>query len=135
MTDVTSSRSAPAVESELEVELHDVFHVTQLTRGTALETEIGADHVVLEPHQTSKIHRHNLAETVLYMLDGAGIVVIEDTDHLVQRGDRICIRPGQFHGVRTGTSSLTFLSVQTPPILDEATGRFDLEPMEDPATS
>ena len=130
MTDVTD-RIAPVVDSDLEVELHDVFHVTQLTRGTALEHEVGADHVVLEPHQTSKIHRHNLAETVLYVLDGAGVVVVEDTDHVVHGGDRIRIRPGQFHGVRTGDSSLTFLSVQTPPILDESTGRFDLEPLED----
>lgn len=130
MADVTAPRIAPVVDSDLEVELHDVFHVTQLTRGTELETEVGADHVILEPHRTSKIHRHNLAETVLYILEGSGIVVIEDTDHAVTPGDRIRIRPGQFHGVRTGESSLTFLSVQTPPILDEATGRFDLEPLE-----
>ena len=129
MADITVNRTAPVVDADLEVELHDVFHVTQLTRGTALETEVGADHVVLEPHRTSKIHRHNLAETVLYVLDGTGVVVVGGTDPAVMAGARIRIRPGQVPGVRAGGTWLTFLSVQTPPILDEATGRFDLEPL------
>jgi quercetin dioxygenase-like cupin family protein len=116
------------IERDLPTELHDVFQVVQLTRGTQLQNDVGADLVRLDPHQTSQIHRHNLADTVLYMLDGAGIVVVDDVDHAVRAGDRITIRPAQFHGVRTADDPLTFISIQTPPILDEATGHLDLEP-------
>ena len=37
-------------------------------------------------------------------------------------------RDRPFHGVRTEEESLTFLSVQSPPILDKARGTLDLEP-------
>ena len=90
------------LDRDLAVELHDVFQVMQLTRDTPLESLVGVDLVSLEPGQTSQIHRHNRAETVLYMLDGAGVVVIDDTDHAVTAGDRVRIPAGAFHGVRTG---------------------------------
>jgi hypothetical protein len=46
----------------------------------------------------------------------------------VQAGGRILIGKGVYHGFATAASSLRFLSVQSPPILDEATGQLDLEP-------
>jgi quercetin dioxygenase-like cupin family protein len=119
-------------DQNLAVDVHDVFHVKQLARDTELESVVGADYVRLDPQQTSKIHRHNRAETVLYILEGSGVVVVEDTDHPVVPGDRICIRTGEFHGVRTEAESLTFISIQSPPILDKSTGAFDLEPRDDP---
>ncbi len=115
-------------DSNLVVDVNDVFQVMQLTQGTDLESIVGADYVRLDPEQTSKIHRHNRAETVLYILDGHGVVVVEDVDHNVVAGDRIRIRTGQYHGVRTSDASLVFLSVQSPPILDKSTGVLDLEP-------
>jgi mannose-6-phosphate isomerase-like protein (cupin superfamily) len=120
--------SAPIRDRDLATELHDIFHVTQLTRDTDLESRVGVDHVTVEPGQTSQIHRHNRAETVLYISAGAGTVVIEDVDHAVTAGDRVRIRPGEYHGVRTGDQPLTFISVQSPPILDQSTGTLDLEP-------
>jgi quercetin dioxygenase-like cupin family protein len=120
--------SEPVSDRNLVVDVNDVFQVMQLTRGTELESIVGADYVRLDPEQTSKIHRHNRAETVLYILDGQGVVVVEDVDHNVVAGDRIRIRTGQYHGVRTEASALAFLSVQSPPILDKSTGVLDLEP-------
>jgi quercetin dioxygenase-like cupin family protein len=120
--------SEPVSDRNLVVDVNDVFQVMQLTRGTELESIVGADYVRLDPEQTSKIHRHNRAETVLYILDGNGVVVVEDVDHNVVTGDRIRIRTGQYHGVRTEASALVFLSVQSPPILDKSTGVLDLEP-------
>ena len=120
--------SEPVSDRNLVVDVNDVFQVMQLTRGTELESIVGADYVRLDPEQTSKIHRHNRAETVLYILDGHGVIVVEDVDHNVVAGDRIRIRIGQYHGVRTASSSLAFLSVQSPPILDKSTGVLDLEP-------
>lgn len=110
---------------------HDIFDVTQLTSGSELETLVAADHVRVEPGQESQIHRHNEAETVLFVLDGSGTVVVDDIDHDVAVGDRIHIGRGVFHGVRTGADqALVFLSVQSPPILDAAAGRLDLEPRQ-----
>jgi quercetin dioxygenase-like cupin family protein len=121
-----------AIDRNLAVEVHDVFHVMQLARDTELESVVGADYVRLDPQQTSKIHRHNRAETVLYILEGRGVVVVEETDHTVVAGDRIRIRPGEFHGVRTEAEGMVFISIQSPPILDKSTGAFDLEPRDDP---
>lgn len=122
--------TTPTRDRDLDTELHDIFHVTQLTRDTELESRVGVDHVTVAPGQTSQIHRHNRAETVLYIVEGAGTVVIEDVDHAVTAGDRVRIRPGEFHGIRTGRESLTFISVQSPPILDQSTGTLDLEPRQ-----
>lgn len=117
------------VEGDLEVELHDVFQVMQLTRGTKLEADVAADLVQMDADQVSQIHRHNLAETVLYFLDGAAIVRVGDSDVPVQAGDRLTIGRAVFHGVRTPDSPCRFLSVQTPPILNKSTGFRDLEPL------
>lgn len=116
------------VDSDLEVELHDVFHVMQLTRSTALESDVACDLVSMQPDQRSQIHRHNLAETVLYFLDGAAVVTVGDTEHAVVAGDRVAIGRGVFHGVTTSGEGCRFISVQTPPILNATTGFRDLEP-------
>ena len=78
------------------------------------------------------MHRHNMAETVLYFLDGAGEVLLgADYEPVaVQAGDRLRIGKGVFHAVRTGPSNLRFLSVQAPPILDVEAGTRDLEPID-----
>jgi quercetin dioxygenase-like cupin family protein len=121
----------PPVDRDLEVELHDVFHVMQLTRGTKLEADVAADLVEMEPGQRSQIHRHNFAETVLYFLDGRATVRVGDDDVAVRAGDRLTIGKAVFHGVATDAADgCRFLSVQTPPILNKTTGFRDLEPLE-----
>lgn len=118
---------AELLDSDVPVERQDVFDVRQVCRDTLLENLVGADLVDLEQGSVSKIHRHNRAETVLYFLDGsADVVVGEDTIH-VRKGDRLRIGKGVFHGLRTPDSKVTFLSVQSPPILDKSTGVLDLE--------
>jgi len=118
-------------DSNLEVELHDVFHVTQVTRGTALAEVVAADLVDVDPHQESSMHRHNNAETVLYFLEGRGEVLLnaERDVYPVAAGDRLLIGKGVFHAVRTTDSAVSFLSVQSPPILDVEKGTRDLEPI------
>jgi quercetin dioxygenase-like cupin family protein len=118
------------VDRDLEVELHDVFHVMQLTRGTRLEADVAADLVTMDPGQVSQVHRHNFAETVLYFLDGSAVVKVGDDDVPVAAGDRLSIGKGVYHGVSTPDGPCRFLSVQTPPILNKTTGFRDLEPLE-----
>ena len=114
----------------LPEELYDVFYVTQLTRGTALENLVAVDHVGMLPNEYSQTHRHNTAETVLFILQGSGIITVNDSEQNVYRGDRILIPKGAWHHVRTIRDVLVFISIQCPPIHDEATGRHDLEAME-----
>jgi quercetin dioxygenase-like cupin family protein len=115
------------IDNDLDVELHDVFNVTQVTRGTPIEDQVGADLVTLDPSQASQTHRHNFSETVLFFTEGEATVFVNDQPHQVTKGDRILIRKGEFHSVSTGNKSCSFLSVQTPPILNISTGFRDLE--------
>lgn len=116
------------LDASLPHERYDVFDVMQITRGTPLEAVVAADLVTVAPDQASEIHRHNDAETVLLILDGSGTVLVGESSVDVSKGARVLIGKGVFHGVRTGRESLTFLSVQSPPILDKTAGTLDLEP-------
>jgi mannose-6-phosphate isomerase-like protein (cupin superfamily) len=111
----------------LSGEYYDVIFVTQLTRATALAHIVAVDRVRVEPERHSQTHRHNDAETVLFIESGSGTVVINTIDHFVTAGDRLCIPRGAWHSVITGREALIFTSVQSPPIHDDATGRHDLE--------
>jgi len=119
---------AELLDEDLVVERQDVFDVLQVCRGTPLESLVGADIVEVGPASESSIHRHNHAETVLYILDGEAEVVVGDLVVPVHKGHRIRVGKGVFHGFRTHEHSVQFLSVQSPPILDKATGNRDLEP-------
>ena len=119
------------IDSNLGVELHDVFNVTQITRDSPIESDVGADMVTMDPGQASQTHRHNHSETVLYFLDGEATVFVEHVPHRVFGGDRVLIRSGEFHSVRTDDKvGCQFLSVQTPPILNKSTGFRDLEELK-----
>ena len=111
----------------LPEELYDVFRVTQITRNTALEHAVAVDRVWVDPNSASETHRHNEAETVLYILQGSGIITVGQIGNPVQKGDRIVIPKGAWHHVLTFRSHLEFISIQCPPIHDDATGRHDLE--------
>ena len=119
--------SGKPILSNVSVETYGVFDVIQLTRGSALESIVAADWVTIGPEKTSEIHRHNHSETVLWIVEGSGIVVVNGTDHEVAKGSRIAIGKGVLHGVRTREQALTFLSVQSPPILNKEDGHLDLE--------
>ncbi len=116
-----------ALLNDVPTEAFDVFEVKQLTRGTALHAEVAADWVAIGPGKTSQVHRHNHAETVIWVAEGRGTFLVGDERLAVRAGSRIAIGKGVFHGVITEESALTFLSIQSPPILDHDRGTLDLE--------
>lgn len=118
--------SYPTTDTDLPVAHEDVFHVTQLTRDTPLAGIVAADLVAMDPGQRSGIHRHNRAETVLYFLRGDATVLLDDEEVAVSAGTRVRVGAGVFHGV-VSHSDVQFVSVQSPPILDEAAGTLDFE--------
>lgn len=120
------------IDSDVEIELHDVFHVQQVTRDTPIEEHVGADLVTMEPGQASQTHRHNFSETVLFFTSGEATVFVNDQPHMVKAGDRLLIHKTEFHSVSTPDhAGCAFLSVQTPPILTKSTGFRDLETREE----
>lgn len=56
------------------------------------------------------------------------VVAAEETEHRVRVGDRVLIPAATLHGVSTDDGPLRFLSMQSPPILDEEAGTYDMEP-------
>lgn len=117
----------PITDSDLPIAHEDVFHVTQLTQDTELAGIVAADLVTMDPGQRSGVHRHNDAETVLYFLRGNATVVLDDEEFHVSPGTRVRVGAGVFHGVNSHDAEVEFISVQSPPILDAATGRLDFE--------
>ncbi len=120
------------IDKNIETELHDVFHVKQVTRDTPIEEAVGADLVEMDSGQASQTHRHNFSETVLFFTAGKATVFVNDEPHIVSAGDRLLIHKAEFHSVSTpDDSGCSFLSVQTPPILTKSTGFRDLETREE----
>ena len=115
------------LDPHIPSEEFDVFQVAQITRGTSLEHVVAVDLVFVPPGKSSEIHRHVGTDSVLYILEGSGTVIVGETSYPMRKGARIFIGKGVFHGVRTEGEGLSFLSVQSPPILDKERERLDLE--------
>lgn len=114
----------------LPAEDFDVSHAVQLTRESPLEHIVAVDWVTVAPDRTSQVHRHNGTDSVLDIVAGSETVLVGENGCAVRPGARIFIGKGVFHGVRTADEPLTFLSVQSPPILDADRGRLVLEPLD-----
>ncbi|HKB02969.1 MAG TPA: cupin domain-containing protein [Gemmataceae bacterium] len=111
----------------VESESFGAFRVTPITRGTALEAVLGLDLVTVPAGVTTEIHRHRHAENVVYILSGAATAIIDHVGYRVVAGDRLTIGKGIFHGFKTSETPLTFVSVQSPPILNAKLNTLDTE--------
>lgn len=60
-------------------------------------------------------HVHEVQEQVYHILDGEGLMELDDEKRVVRKHDVIFIAPGTYHGiVNTGLGDLTFIVVTTP---------------------
>src|SRR5262245_234814 len=116
----------------VESETYGAFRVTQITRGTALEDLLGLDLITIPAGTTTEVHRHPRAENVVYILSGDAIAIIDHVAYRVTEGDRLRIGKGVPHGFQTSETPLTFVSVQSPPILNKKLNILDTEVLEDP---
>ena len=114
----------------VESETYGAFRVTQITRGTALEDLLGLDLVTIPAGMATEIHRHPHAENVVYILSGDATAIIDHIGYRVVEGDRIRIGKGICHGFKTSETPLTFVSVQSPPILNKKSNILDTEVLE-----
>jgi len=67
------------------------------------------------PNAYVQDHKHKVQEQVYYVLEGEGLLTVEDERHLMHPHDYVYLPPGVRHSfTNTGTSGLVFLVVTTP---------------------
>ena len=60
-------------------------------------------------------HVHDVQEQVYHILDGEGLMELDDEKRVVRRHDVVFIAPGTWHSiVNTGLGDLTFIVATTP---------------------
>lgn len=60
-------------------------------------------------------HVHAVQEQIYYVLEGNGVLTLDDTQHLMGPHDYVYVPPGVRHGfTNTGTGGLVFFVVTTP---------------------
>ncbi len=65
-------------------------------------------------------HVHKVQEQVYYVLEGEGILTLDDTKNLMRPHDYVYVPPGVRHSfTNTGTEGLVFLVITTPASDDE----------------
>jgi quercetin dioxygenase-like cupin family protein len=65
-------------------------------------------------------HVHKVQEQIYYVLEGEGVLTLDDARHLMKPHDYVYVPPGIRHGfTNTGTAGLVFLVVTTPADDDE----------------
>ena len=64
------------------------------------------------------VHQHNEADEVLFVLEGRGLGILDDTRVPVEKGSAIYIPTGVWHGVENPDSELLLLWVVAPPGLE-----------------
>ncbi len=68
-------------------------------------------------------HVHQIQEQVYYVLEGEGMLTLDDDKHLMRPHDYVYVPPGVRHSfTNTGTNGLVFLVITTP-VSDEEEAR------------
>jgi len=116
-----------ATVDTVESQRFDVFSVTQMAPHTFLIGVAGVDFIRIPAHSVSEVHRHNSSDSVILIVEGEAIVIVDDREIEVRPGVRLVLPRKSFHGFRTLSEPLTFVSVQVPPILDPERNVFDRE--------
>lgn len=78
------------------------------------EAACTAYRVRIEPHSTTNISYHRVAEEIYYVLEGSGIALLDGRRYELRRGDFLRLPPGTTHGFVTGEEPLLLLDIHTP---------------------
>ena len=65
-----------------------------------------------------RVHQHDAADEVLFVLEGAGFGILGDARTPVEKGSALYIPKGAWHGVENPDSELLLLWVVAPPGLE-----------------
>jgi mannose-6-phosphate isomerase-like protein (cupin superfamily) len=70
--------------------------------------------VRIEPHQTTSVSYHKIAEEFYYVLSGSGVAVLDGERYELREGDFLRLPPGTTHGFITQDEPLVMLDVHAP---------------------
>jgi mannose-6-phosphate isomerase-like protein (cupin superfamily) len=70
--------------------------------------------VRIEPHSTTSVSYHQLAEEYYYVLSGSGTALLNDVAYELKAGDFLRLPPGTTHGFVTTEEALVMLDIHTP---------------------
>lgn len=79
----------------------------------------GAKHLTFnyarfEPGQAFKQHIHPHSEDLILVLEGGGVIRLDDQEFPIAPGDVIHVSEGEYHGTVAGPEGLLCVSVQAP---------------------
>lgn len=117
----------PVKIDKISSQQFNVFEVSQLTPDTFLSQQAGVDYVEIPPNSISEVHRHNESDALIFTISGKAKIELDGNLYDLEPSMRIFIPRGMTHGFQTNENKLQFISVQVPPIKDDANGKFDLE--------
>ncbi len=70
-------------------------------------------------------HHHKKSDAKFLFILGEGDIILDGKKHKYKKGDSFDIPRGMVHGFQPDTQTL-FLSIQTPPIKNQKTGKEDI---------
>ena len=87
----------------------------------------GAKHITFnyarfEPGVAFTQHVHDQSEDLILVLEGGGVIRLDEDEFPIEAGDVIHISVGEFHGTVAGPNGLTCVSCQAPPDAELYTG-------------
>ena len=79
----------------------------------------GAKHITFnwsrfEPGQAFKQHIHPHSEDVIIVLEGDGLVKLDDDEFPIEAGNVILVSEGEYHGTVAGPNGMVACSCQAP---------------------
>ncbi len=98
----------PSIRAKLgPYEIESLIPVADEGAGTAYRVRI-------EPHQTTSVSYHKIAEEYYYVLSGRGTAILNGTSYPLETGDFLRLPPGTTHGFITGDEPLVMLDIHAP---------------------
>ena len=82
--------------------------------------------VEFQKNQYYPPHSHKNSRSKLFVIFGEGKIILGNNKHNYKKGDIFHVRKGMPHGFRCRKETL-ILSIQQPPIINQKTGKVDLE--------
>lgn len=76
---------------------------------------------VLGPGGATRRHYHERSEEIYLVLDGDGVLEVDDEVRAVAAGDAVVIAPGSWHTLTAGPAGITILCCCAPPYADHDT--------------
>lgn len=88
-------------------EIESLIPLADEAAGTAYRVRI-------EPHQTTNVSYHKIAEELYYVLSGSGTALLNGEPYELKAGDFLRLPPGTTHGFITRDEPLLMLDIHVP---------------------